>query len=304
MQMGLIVIPVDKTHPAYPVYESQGAWITGNEDNAWELIDENWEPFLSVHRELSIPYLLWTLQRTIYSRDETRQETLVKALLAWSQEAGSPLVPTEKAQIEIAYGDIAMQRGQLGQAYEIYTRAQQNEAYQELPIRYQAALRRVTAERVARNFDGALKTLAELELERVPQIWEQIRYARALVYYDMEEFEDAKDEIDSILARNPEQPDAKILLGKVQLKRQKLMEATEVELGSNAAQKSLVPGERLKVTLVDPTLAVSGAGTEIEVVVWATSGDKETFFLRQFGDSKTKFRGEVETALGPPNPWR
>ena len=80
------------------------------------------------------------------------------------------------------------------------------------------------------------------------------------------------------------------------------MEATEVELGSATGQKSLVPGERLKVTLSDPTLAVSGAGTEIEVVVWANSGDKETFFLRQFGDEKTKFRGEVATALGAPAP--
>ena len=300
MRMGLIVIPVAKSHPAYPVYQSQGDWITGNEDSAWELLSENWEAFLPVQRELSVPYLLWTLQRTIYGRNETRQEELVRSLLAWAEEAGSPLSETEKAQIEIAYGDIAMQRGQLGQAYEIYSRAQKKEAYQDLAIRHIAALRRVTAERVARNFDGALKTLAELEFERIPEIWEEIRYARALVYFDMEEYDDAKDDIDSILARNPEQADAKILLGKVQLKREKLMEATEVELGSTAAQKSLVPGERLKVTLVDPTLAVSGAGTEIEVVVWATSGDKETFFLRQFGDSKTKFRGEVKTALGAP----
>ncbi len=302
MKMGLIVIPVAKNDPSYPIYEAQGAWITGNEDSAWELLDENWDAFLPVHRELSVPFSLWTLQRTIYGRDEARQETLIKALLAWAEEDGSPLAPTEKAQIEIAYGDIAMQRGQLGQAHEIYTRIQKKEAYQELPIRHQAVLRRVTTERVARDFDGALKSIAELETERVPEIWEQIRYARALVYFDMEEYEDAKDDIDSILARNPEQADAKILLGKVQLKRQKLMEATEVELGTAASQKSLVPGERLKVTLVDPTLAVSGAGTEIEVVVWSTSGDKETFFLRQFGDSKTKFRGEVETALGAPTP--
>jgi outer membrane protein assembly factor BamD (BamD/ComL family) len=300
MKMGLIVIPVAKNHPAYPVYQAQGDWITGNEDSAWELLSENWEAFLPVQRELSVPFIMWTLQRTIYGRDEARQEALIKSLLDWAEEAGSPLSPTEKAQIEIAYGDIAMKRGQLAQAHEIYSRTQKKEAYQELSIRYQAALRRVAAERVASNFDGALKTLAEIELERVPEIWEQTRYARALVYFDMEEYDDAKDDIDSILARNPEQADAKILLGKVQLKRQKLMEATEVELGTAAGQKSLVPGERLKVTLVDPTLAVSGAGTEIEVVVWATSGDKETFFLRQFGDSKTKFRGEVETALGAP----
>ena len=78
------------------------------------------------------------------------------------------------------------------------------------------------------------------------------------------------------------------------------MDASDLEIGSATAQESLVPGERLKVTLVDPTLAVSGAGTEIEVVVWTTSGDREQFFLRQFGDQKTKFRGEVDTTLGAP----
>lgn len=300
MKMGLIVIPVAKNNPAYPVYQSQGDWIMGNEDSAWHLLDKHWEAFLPVHRELSLPYLMWSLQRVIYSRDEARQERLVKALLGWATEAGSPLTPTEKVSVEIAYGDIALQRGQLRQALEIFTRTQQNEAYQDLPVRHQAALRLIRVERLAKDFDGALKTIAELEMERAPEIWTATRFARAEVNFDMEEYDGAKDDIDSILVREPNHADARILLGKVQLKRQKLMEATEVELGSATGQKSLVPGEKLKVTLSDPTLAVSGAGTEIEVVVWATSGDQESFFLRQFGDQKTKFRGEVATALGAP----
>ncbi|MFK7850546.1 MAG: tetratricopeptide repeat protein [Akkermansiaceae bacterium] len=302
MKMGLIVIPVPKNDPAFPVYQSQGDWITGNEESAWDLLNKNWDVFIPVHRELSMPYLMWVLQRVIYSRDENRQEELVKALMGWAGEDGSPLTPSEKAKIEIAYGDIAMQLGQLAQAHDIFARTQKSEAYQELPIRHVAALRRVRAQRIAKNFDEALKSISELELERIPEFWEEIRFARSLVYYDMEEYEDAKDDIESILARNSNQADAKILLGKVQLKRQKLMEATEVELGTASSQNQLVPGENLKVTLVDPTLAVSGAGTEIEVVVWATSGDKELFFLRQFGDSKTKFRGEVVTSLGEPKP--
>ncbi|NNC88738.1 MAG: tetratricopeptide repeat protein, partial [Akkermansiaceae bacterium] len=302
MKMGLIVIPVAKNHPAYPVYQSQGDWTTGNEDSAWDRLDEHWEAFLPVHRELSLPYLMWALKQVIYNREEARQEELVKALLGWAGEDGSPLSPDEKARIEIAYGDIAVQRGQLRQAHELYTRTQKNEAYQEIAVRHEAGLRRAMAERLAKNFDGALQTLAELELERIPGLWTEIRYARAEVHFDMEEFEDAKDDIDDILTREPNHPDAKILLGKVQLKLEKLMEATEVELGSTSAQDSLVPGEKLKVTLADPTLAVSGAGTEIEVVVWTTAGDREQFFLRQFGDQKTKFRGEVPTALGAPAP--
>ncbi len=301
-QLGLIVIPVAPTHPSYPVYQAQAEWMSGNEDSAWKFLDPNWEPFATTHRELSIPFLMWTLQRTIFGRDEARQEFLVKSLIDWAGEANSPLTPAEKATIELAYGDIALQRGQVRQAHEIYTRTRENPAYAGLPIRHEASLRRVRAERISKNYDAALQTLTDLELERVPEIWTEVRFARAEVYFDREDFDDAKDDVDSILARDPNHADSRILLGKIQLKRQKLMEATEVELGSSSGQKTLVPGERLKVTLSDPTLAVSGAGTEIEVVVWATSGDKETFFLRQFGDEKTKFRGEVATALGAPNP--
>lgn len=301
-KLGLISIPVAPTHPSYPVYQAQAEWMSGNEDSAWKLLDANWESFVTTHRELSIPFLMWTLQRTIFGRDEGRQEFLVKSLIDWAGEANSPLTPTEKATIELSYGDIALQRGQLPQAHDIYTRTRENPAYAELPIRHEASLRRVRAERIAKNYDAALQTLTDLELERVPEIWTEVRFARAEVYFDREDFDDAKDDVDSILARDSNHADSRILLGKIQLKRQKLMEATEVELGSSSAQKNLVPGERLKVTLSDPTLAVSGAGTEIEVVVWATSGDKETFFLRQFGDDKTKFRGEVATSLGAPNP--
>ena len=300
-KLGLIVIPVAPTDPTYPVYQAQAEWMSGNEDSAWKLLDANWEPFAATHRELTIPFLMWTLQRTIFGRDEERQEFLAKSLLAWAGEPTSPLTPTEKATIEISYGDIALQRGQVRQAHEIFTRTRDNPAYAELPIRHQASLRRVTAERVAKNYDAALQTLTDLELERIPEIWTEVRFARAEVYFDREDFDDSKDDVDSILQRDPNHADSRILLGKIQLKRQKLMEATEVELGSSSGQKNLVPGERLKVTLSDPTLAVSGAGTEIEVVVWANSGDKETFFLRQFGDEKTKFRGEVATSLGAPN---
>lgn len=302
MALGLVEIPVGPGHPTYPIYRSQAEWMTENIATASKLLDANWEEFLEIHRSLSFSYTMWVLQRSIDSREEERQERLIKSLLDWSEEAPGTLRPTEKAEIEIAYGDIAMQRGQLRQAHEIYHRVAQKKAYADLMIRHQATLRKATAERVAKDFDSALQTLSTLELERIPGLWTEIRYARAEVHFAMEAFDEAKDDVESILAREPTHPDSKILLGKIQLKREKLMEATEIELGATTGQKSLVPGQKLKVTLIDPTLAVSGAGTEIEVVVWTVTGDREQFFLRQFGDQKTKFRGEVATALGAPSP--
>jgi len=302
LKMGLVVIPVGRNDPAYPVYKAQADWMTGNEDSAWAMIDENWDQVIPAHRDLSTECLLWMLQRTIYSRDDARMEQLIEALLGWAGEAVSPWTLEQKIDLDIAYGDIALQLGQLENAHRLFVRTQRNAAYTNSLARHKATLRRVKVERIGKRYDAALRTLQELDMERIPEMWAPSRYARAEVYYDMEEFDDASDDVNAILARDPTHAEAKIMQGKLQLARQKLMEASELDLGSPDAQTTLVPGEKLKVTLDDPTLAVSGMGTEIEVVVWATSGDRERFLLRQFGDNKTKFRGEVASALGAPAP--
>jgi len=300
LAMGLIDIPVRPGDPAYPIYKSQAEFVSGNEDSARELYDAAADQLLAVHRELSIPYLMWVLQRTIDSRDEEHQESLVKALMAWTQEVTTAFSLDQKAALDIAYGDIAMQRGRLSDAHKIFARIQKNKAYNGIFLQHKAALRRVFVERISKDFDAALKTLEELELHKIPRLTTEAQHARAEVYYDMEEYEDAAEEILKVLQRDPTHADATILRGRVQLKLKRLIEATEVELGTISSQKTLVPGELLKVTLNDPTLAISSGGSEIEVVVWATSGDKEYLLLRQFGDVKTKYRGVLRTALGAP----
>ncbi|MBT3199973.1 MAG: tetratricopeptide repeat protein [Phycisphaerales bacterium] len=301
LAMGLIDIPVRPSDPSYPIYKSQAEFVSGNEDSARELYDGAADQLLPVHRELSVPYLLWVLQRTIDGRDEERQESLIKALMAWTKESTTAFSLDQQITLQIAYGDIAMQRGRLSDAHKIFTRIQKNKAYDGIFLQHTASLRRVFVERISKDFDAALKTLGELELYKIPRLITAAQHARAEVYYDMEEYEDAADEILKVLHRDPTHADATILRGRVQLKLKRLIEATEVELGTISSQKTLVPGEVLKVTLNDPTLAISSGGSEIEVVVWATSGDKEYLLLRQFGDVKTKYRGVLRTALGKPN---
>lgn len=300
--MNLVSIPVPPSHPAYPIYQSQSEFLIGNVGTARQLLAQHADQLLPAHRQLSIPYLLWALQSTIDNREETQQEELVKAMMAWVQEASGAFTVEQQIALDIAYGDIALQRGMLPEAQQIYARARNNEAYAASFDRHQASLRLVRVQRIAKDFDAALQTLMELDSEKVPRLTTEAHFARAEVYYDMEEYQDSADEIAKVLERDPEHSDATILRGRVQLKLQKLIEATEVELGSTTKQPSLVPGQMLKVTLNDPTLSVSSGASDIEVVVWATSGDKEFLLLRQFGDQKTKYRGDVRTALGKPVP--
>ena len=64
-------------------------------------------------------------------------------------------------------------------------------------------------------------------------------------------------------------------------------------------KRYIVPGKPLKVSLQDQNLSVVGKSTSIEIRAWSESGDEEFFNLIPFGDSKTKFRGELATALAP-----
>jgi TolA-binding protein len=300
--MNLVEIPVEPDHPAYPIYQSQNQYLIGNVGTARQLLLANADQLLSIHRQLSVPYLLWALRSTIDSRDEMQQETLAKALRTWVEEVPTSFTVEQRIALDLAYGDIAMQRNMLPEARQIFRRIRTNEAYAASFDRHKATVRLVRVQRIARDFDAALQTLMELDAEKVPRLTTESHFARAEVYYDMQEYLDASDEIAKVLERDPNHADAKLLQGRVHLKRQKLIEATEVELGSTAKQPSLVPGQSLKVTLNDPTLSVSSGSTDIEVVVWATSGDKEYLLLRQFGDQKTKYRGDVRTALAEPTP--
>ena len=302
LAMGLIDIPVPKSDPAYGIYQSQAEFAIGNQASARELYVDHADALMPIHRRLSVSYLLWVLQHTIDDRDELAQEELAKALMAWMQGSPGAFSLEQRVQLEIAYGDIALQRGMLPEAHTIFARIRKNPSYEPVYTRHTATLRQVLVERVSGDYDAALQTLMELDAEKVPRLKTEAHYARAEVYYAMEDYQDAADEIVKVLQREPDHADATILRGRVQLKLQRLIEATEVELGSATSQATLVPGEMLKVTLNDPTLTVSSGGTDIEVVVWSTSGDREHILLRQFGDQKTKYRGEVRTALGKPNP--
>ena len=96
MELGLVEIPVPSNHPAYPAYLSQAEWMTDNIDTAWKLLDANWETFLSTYRELTVPYTMWALQRSIETRNSERQQALIQPLLQWAYSATSTLRATEK----------------------------------------------------------------------------------------------------------------------------------------------------------------------------------------------------------------
>ena len=166
-----------------------------------------------------------------------------------------------------------------------------------------AALGSVTVDRVSKNFGAAMTEFDKLMRLQDPEFRIRVRYARAEVLMDQENYAEALGRNRSTSSgRSRNTPDALILRGKIQFEMRKLVEASEIELGPSQDNTVIVPGETVKINLRDPTLSVSGVGADIEVEIWAKSGDRERVLLYQLGDSKEKFRAEVPTALGPPTP--
>ncbi len=301
-QIGAVEIPVAENDPNYPIYLSNAEFVQDNRDAAWTLYNTNADRLKEVMRSLPVDYALWLLERNIEEGQEQRAEDLVKELTIWSRQAAGAFSLEQDANLKIAYAELAFRKGALPTARAWFRRVADAAEYQGSPMHLEAALGSVKVDRVSRNFGAALTELDILMRLPNPEFRKQVRYARAEVLMDQESYAEALDELEAVLRQEPKHPDALILRGKIHYQMRKLVEASEIELGPSQDNTVIVPGEAVKINLRDPTLRVSGVGADIEVEIWAKSGDKVRALLYQLGDSKDKFRAEVPTELGAPNP--
>lgn len=302
ISVGAIEIPVDATDPAYPIYKSSAEFASGNLDAAWSLYVGHVDQFPPLIRKLPNEYSLWLLGETIAAERTTEAETIIKALTLWSREAPGLLTPEQEARLKIAYADVQLLRGALATARAWYRRVADAAEFRGTEMHLLAGLGSARVDRVTKNFSAALTELDKLVALSNPAFTLPIRYARAEVLMDQENYKEALDEITAVLRQEPKHPDALILQGRIHTEMRKLIEASEIELGPSQTDTVLVPGEPVKINLRDPTLGVSGVTAEIEVEVRAKSGDRELVMLAPLGDSRDKFRAEVPTALGAAAP--
>lgn len=302
VEIGAVEIPVAENDASYPIYKSNAEFIQGNLDTAWDLYNKNADQLQPVLRALSVEYGLWLLERNIQTNEQERAENLVKELTIWSRQAEGTFSLEQDAQLKISYADLAFRKGALPTARAWYRKVADSAEYEGSAMHLEAALGSVMVDRVSKNFSSALTELDKLMRYNTPGFRNRVRYARAEVFMDQENYAEALEEVESVLRQEPKHPDALILRGKIQYEMRKLVEASEIELGPSQDDTLIVPGEAVKINLRDPTLQVSGVGADIEVEIWAKSGDRERVLLYQLGDSKDRFRAEVPTELGPPTP--
>lgn len=300
LAIGAVEIPVETTNPRFPIYKSNAEFVQGNLDSAWELYLKAPDQLKEVLRSTSAEYGFWLLQKNTETENTGQAEQLVKELTIWSRQEAGTFSSQQEAELKIAYADLAFLKGALPTSRAYYRRVADAQEYVGTEIGLRAALGSVKVDRSSKNFSAAMQELDKLMRIKDQNLRNRVRFARAEVFMDQESYKEGLDEIEAVLLREPKHPDALILRGKIHNEMRKLVEASEIELGPSQENTVIVPGEAVKINLRDPTLRVSGVGADIEVEIWAKSGDRERVMLYQLGDNKEKFRAEVPTALGPP----
>jgi TolA-binding protein len=292
--------PVPRSDPRWPIYEAQIQFTAGKFQGAWELYTSADATAAKMIKELDPAFSVWLIRESTRKGEFDRGRELGQLLLAWSDSTPGALPAAAQANLLVAYADIALARREYAQARALYERIAAAQEFEDTDGKREAELRVAEVDRLTRQFDAAQERLQRLTRRSDRALQAEAYYQLALLKTDQEETEEAAGFLEEAFARVPDHVGGRILEGRLNLLRRKYDVAAKVKLGSIGDKKNLIPGKPLEVDLEDRNLAVVGKATQIEIRAWTEGGDEERFTLFPFGDSKTRFTGQLATRLGAP----
>ncbi|MEI8063008.1 MAG: hypothetical protein WCH84_02985, partial [Verrucomicrobiota bacterium] len=294
------VIPVERGDRRYPLFVAQAAFLGGKLDSAWQQLAGNSDMAGQLYKELDPAFTIWLIEKNTELGNYDEADVLARTLIQWVDSAPQSFDSEIRARLLVAFASISFARQEFPRARAQFEQVATAKDFAGTQAKRDAELKVAEVDRLTKHFDAATDLLEKLARRKDAYLQAQANYQLALVKFDQELYPEARQSIDQVFAIEPTHANARILEGKLYLKLKKLIEATEVRVGLAADQQTIVPGVPLKIQLEDRNLATAGKSANIEVRVWADSGDEEIFSLLPFGDSKTKFEGALPTILGAP----
>lgn len=154
----------------------------------------------------------------------------------------------------------------------------------------------VRVHRVAKDFALAMSELDALKDIADKESQVQIQLARAEVYYDMENYGRAREEIERVIGHEPKRPDALILRGKVLLKMREDHALGDDFIDANVSHEVKL-GNPILISLRYPSVEFNG---DIEFMITSGMGDRETLTLQPMEADKSRYRAQLPTKMGKP----
>ncbi|TFG86621.1 MAG: hypothetical protein E4H17_04025, partial [Gemmatimonadales bacterium] len=278
------------------------AYLSGRYQSAWETYLPNRARLAGAFREFDPIFCAWVITKHTEFRDFDAAETLAREMLAWLDEVRDRFQPEVRARLQMAYANIALARDDRPRAKALYERIVADSDFAGTRGQMDAELSIADVDTRDGNYDKAIERLQQLARRKHSYLQTEAAYHMALVRYAQEEYAEARDQLAGVFVLTPDHAEGRILEGRVNLKLKKLEQPTDIDLGERIGKKYILPGQPIRVRLVDQNLAVVRKATEIEIRAWTDSGDEEFLTLSAFGDSKTTFKGQLPTALGQAKP--
>jgi len=292
-------VAVNPADPRFPLFQAQANYHAGKFEEAWQSYLSKRALLSQTYRELDPTFSIWLIGRMIDVRSYADAEDTCRTMIAWVDGSPQSFAPEDRARLLLVYAEIFFARQEYPRARAICEQVAAAGEFDGTRAQRDAGLRIVTIDRLAGQYDRAGQRLETMLRDRDEYVQTEANYQYALLKFDQKEYPESREYVDKVLAIAPSHANARILEGKLYLRMKKLVEATVVRVGLSASQQTLVPGKPLKITLEDRNLGIVGRSVSIDIRVWTASGDEETFSLLPFGDSKTKFEGQIATALAP-----
>ncbi|MFM8986109.1 MAG: tetratricopeptide repeat protein [Planctomycetia bacterium] len=292
--------PVPPSDPRWSGFEAQLAFTAGRLQTAWERYLARPAMFAEMHKELDPTFTLWLIRENTQAGAFDRARELGQLVLGWMEAQPAAVDAESQAAVLVAYADIAKARKEYPQARALYERIIAADVLQGTVGARDAAIRVAEVDRLTRQFDTARQRLEKLARSQDRTLQAEALYELAMLEADQDQIEEAAAFLEQCFTRTPNHVNGRILEGRLNLLRRKFDVAAKVKLGVLGDRKFLIPGKPLEVDLEDRNLAVVGKATQIEIRAWTDGGDEERFGLFPFGDSKTRFSGQVATQLAAP----
>ncbi len=290
-------VAVARTDPRFPIYQAQADFLAGNYQSAWEGYQNNAARIPGILKELDTQFTIWLIQRNTQLRDFDAANGISRLMIQWMDNSPVTFDKETRAQLLLTYADISFAMEEFPRARAQYERIAAAKEFNGTRAQLDANLKIAEVDRLTKQYDQAAERLEKLLRLKTNYVQLGANFLLAKLKFDQEEYQGAKEFLEQVFMRDPNHYEARILEGEVNLRMKRLMEATQLRVGLLSSQRNIMPGKPLEVSLDDQNLSIVGSTRSIEIRAWTESGDEETFSLLPFGETKTKFQGQLPTAL-------
>ncbi len=293
------LVAVSKGDKTYPLHLAAQLLSLGDEARAWQLTRTRTKLLTEEWTSFEPKYVAWCIEQM--RKNKMTAEGLRLAFTALLKE--NDMEPEIAGRILLARGDIYRDKKNYDVAKIEYRALRDNPRYRQTGSGTEA-----TYHLVSLMIDTGQYTTARRLIERLIDsvdltVKAEGYYLMARLAYEQKDYETAATNIDKVRLCVNDHVEAAFLDGMLKLKLPGGMINPEVEIGTAATRRILIPGEELSLKLQDADLSIARDQKTIPILVQSTSGkDKEVVDLISLAGGKNLFTGTLRTMLGQAKP--